>query len=66
MFSRLGFGINGRHEILNVETVTTITVRASNGEIFTISRDQNGGKHVYWKINLAVTSQKFTNMEELA
>lgn len=37
-----GFGINGRHEILNVETVTTITVRASNGEIFTITRDQNG------------------------
>lgn len=47
MFSCLGFGINDGHEILSVETVTTITVRASNEEMFTITRDQNGGKHIH-------------------
>ncbi|CAH3024512.1 unnamed protein product [Porites evermanni] len=39
-----GFGVN-RGRILSVETVTTIRVEASNGEIFTITRDENGGKH---------------------
>lgn len=64
MLSCLGFGVN-RGRILSVETVTTIRVQASNGEIFTITRDENGGKQVYWKMNQAVASQKLTNIEEL-
>ena len=49
MLSCLGFGVN-RGRILSIETVTTIRVQASNGDIFNIIRDENGGKHVYWKI----------------
>ena len=64
MLSCLGFGVN-RGRILSVETVTTIRVQASNGEIFTITRDENGGKHVQWKMNQAVARQKLTNIEEL-
>ncbi|CAH3158614.1 unnamed protein product [Porites lobata] len=40
-YPRQGFGVNSGR-ILSIETVTTIRVQASNGEIFTIIRSENG------------------------